>query len=73
MLKELHSIIESASPAALAKEFAKLHGGEEGKVIWTDLDSEIQNFLVHKGLRGSKLEQARDKINAHLEKLSHKE
>jgi len=65
MLKELHGIIEAASPAALAKEFAKLHADDAGK----DLDSEITNFLVHKGLRGSKLEVARDKINAKLQDM----
>jgi len=66
MLKELNAIREQMSPAALAKEFAKLHADDAGK----DLDSEITNFLVHKGLRGSKLEMARDKINSALQKIS---
>jgi hypothetical protein len=65
MLKELNKILENQSPAALAREFAK-----DVKDNWSadELETQIQNFLVKKGLRGFKLETARDKIKSHLEK-----
>jgi len=66
MLKELNKILESQSVAQLAREF---HSGDF-KANWgaDELEHNLQNFLVRKGLRGFKMETTKDKIKAWLEK-----
>jgi hypothetical protein len=66
MLKELHKIIESQSVAQLAREFYS----DDFKDSWgaDELEHNIQNFLVKKGLRGFKMETTKDKIKAWIQK-----
>src|SRR5271167_720369 len=72
IIRDAEAVHEAASPAALAKEFEKIHQ-EEGK-DWDSeqLDTKIGHFLIHKGLRSEKLERARDKIKDHLDRASKK-